>query len=425
MEDVMDDGPLVLLIGGHLKTLQLARRLGLRVLFIQHPRRFEPPMAELVENLILADYTDWDTLRPLAEAAHEVWKFSSVLSLSEPGLLPAARVNALLGLNGTPLAVVQRLRNKAMMRQWLDEVGAPSLQAAQLTAEASLVEFGAQAGYPFVVKPIDGAAGYGVLTVAAAEDVHDVWRQVETLRSVPAIADGLYKVHEFLMEEYAAGPEFSVETFSFAGRHVVVAITEKLVDEASRAELGHAMPARLDAARAGAVESAVAAFLDAVGLMDGPAHTELRISPEGPRIIESHNRVGGGFIHDLVRATYGIDLEELALAWAVGQGDELPDGLSAQCGGAVRFVHAPPGTVTGVGDLEGVRANPAVITAGLTIAAGDTVHPLANNWDRLGHVVVTGVDTAAAIASCDHLVELLRPTVRADSPNAQSRKVTR
>ncbi|MEU8264755.1 ATP-grasp domain-containing protein [Micromonospora sp. NPDC048999] len=402
---------MALLVGGHLKTLRLAHGLGVGIVLIQHPGRFEPASVDLVEGLILADYTDWDTLGPLAEAGHRVWKFDAALSLTEPGLVPAARVNELLGLHGTPHEVAYRLRDKAAMRQRLHTVGVRTVAAEPLTDKASLADFGTRFGYPFVVKPTNGTAGFGVMTVASADDVSRVWRQVMRLRSPDQPpAAGLYLMHDFLMEEYAHGPEISVETFSFGGRHVVVAMTEKTVDEASRTELGHAMPARLDPSVGQDVTVAVTEFLDAMELTDGPSHTEVRLDPRGPLVIESHNRVGGGLIHDLVRATYGIDLEELALAWAVGLGDEMTVPPVAQCGSAVRFVHAPPGVVTAIGDLDAVRAEPDVLTASLSVCVGDIVRPLANNWDRLGNIAVTGADTAAAVVRCEHLASRLHPT---------------
>jgi len=70
--------------------------------------------------------------------------------------------------------------------------------------------------------------------------------------------------------------------FSFAGRHVVVAVTEKLVAEGRFVELGHTLPARIDEPAREQIVGAVTAFLDAVGLADGPTHTEVRVGPGGP-----------------------------------------------------------------------------------------------------------------------------------------------
>ena len=64
-------------------------------------------------------------------------------------------------------------------------------------------------------------------------------------------------------------------------------------------------------------------FLDAVGLVEGPAHTEIRLARNGPRIIESHNRNGGGRINELVRLTFGFDIKATAPGWACGLGEPL------------------------------------------------------------------------------------------------------
>jgi hypothetical protein len=66
------------------------------------------------------------------------------------------------------------------------------------------------------------------------------------------------------------------------------------------------------------------ALLEAVGHRDGPAHTELKLTRNGPRIIESHNRQGGDRIQARGRfrqASRVLDIPDdpdpigLALTW--------------------------------------------------------------------------------------------------------------
>ena len=57
---------------------------------------------------------------------------------------------------------------------------------------------------------------------------------------------------EFLMEEFLDGPEISVETLTFEGRHVVVAVTDKELADPGFVEVGHSQPSGMlgrDAAR--------------------------------------------------------------------------------------------------------------------------------------------------------------------------------
>ncbi|MEU3618457.1 ATP-grasp domain-containing protein [Streptomyces sp. NPDC006872] len=395
----------MLLIGGTDTHIERAAALGLRIVLFQHPEKINSFQTGLVDALLVLDYTEWDTVRPLAEAAREVWGFDTVVSLTEGGLDTAARLNDLFGFDGTSYEVSRRLRDKWTMRRHLAAQGSRLTVTSERVADrASLHAFGDRVGYPFIVKPTDTTAGFGLVRVDGPEELPAVWERLEALRGTRTDrVTTLFTVTEFLMEAYADGPEFSVEAFSFAGRHVVVAVTEKLVDETHFAELGHALPARIPPGDRTEIVDAATEFLTVVGLTDGPSHTEVRLGSRGPVVIESHNRVGGDYIGELVRAAYGIDLAALGVGWPVRMVDELPDDPQPVAASCVRFVVRDPGTVTEVKGVDEVAARPEVLTARVSVRPGDTVRPLRDNWDRLGFVAVRAADTDAAVRLCERL----------------------
>ncbi|GLW73275.1 argininosuccinate lyase [Kitasatospora phosalacinea] len=409
----------MLLVGGTDTHVDRAKSLGLRIVLIQHPEKINSFQTSRADAVLMVDYTDWDTVRPLAEAARRVWDFDTVVSLTEGGLETAARLNDLFGFGGTPHHVVRRMRDKGEMRRHLAAAGSRlTVPSEPVDGPESLAAFGTRAGYPFIVKPTDTTASFGLQRVDGPEDLPALWERLEHLLGRRTDrGTSLFKVSGFLMEAYVDGPEFSVETFSFAGRHVVVAVTEKLVDEAHFAELGHAVPARLSPDDRAAVTDAVREFLTTVGLTDGPGHTELRLSAKGPVVIESHNRIGGGTIGDLVRTAYGIDLAALGVAWPARLVDELPDDPQPLAAACTRFVLRSPGTVTAVAGLDEVAARPDVLSAHLSVRPGDTVRPVRDNWDRLGFVAVRADSTDAAVELCERLVDReIRIDVAAEAP---------
>jgi biotin carboxylase len=398
----------VLIVGGKLKIVQKARALGLGVVYFQHPAQFRPEHRDLVDAAILVDYTDWSVVRPLARAAHEAFGFASVLSLTEPGLGPASRINDMLGLDGNPHIVTHLLADKWAMRQHLVATGTPTVPAARVEGRESLSRFGIDHGYPFVVKPTVGTASIGVFRVDAPAEVDVVWRKLTALQE--RAADLLCAIDTFVIEAFVDGPEYSVEAFSFAGRHVIVAVTEKMTAE-NFVEVGHAMPARLSPAVDQAITECAVGFLDAVGLRHGPSHTEIRLGSAGPRVIESHNRVGGGRINELVDAAYGVDLDSLAIGWQFGLVDELPDRPAARCGVATRFLTGGPGKVADIDVPAEVRSHPSLVSLDIGVQPGDEVGSSDGGWERLGQVVTTGADTATAIDNCNDLVGRIAITV--------------
>ncbi|MFC9293278.1 ATP-grasp domain-containing protein [Streptomyces sp. NPDC057011] len=409
----------LLVVGGRIQTLRKAAALGIDFVLIQHKDQFVPESAELAEAVLIADYTDWDITRPLVEAAHQAYGFTRVVSITEPGLVPAGRISDHLGLGNTSEQVAELLRDKHAMRRHLAasdsaDVRALSVAAAEVEGADALVAFGAEHGYPFVLKPVDATASLGVVRIDGPDQAAEAWAGVEALRARTDLQWGsFFTIGRFIAEQYIAGPEYSVETFSFAGRHIVLSVTEKLTGgQDGFIELGHALPARLAAQDERRIEETVARFLDAMGLTDGAAHTELRLSPSGPQIIESHNRMGGDRIFDLLDAAFGIDLEEWIVAWQFGLIPALTERPVARRSAATRFLSAQPGTVTEIQGRDEALALDGVIDIETTVQPGSVVGELRGNWDRVGQVLVTGPDTEAAVAVAERLTEKVTVVTR-------------
>jgi len=388
----------LLIVGGVPETVRAAKDLGLHVLLLQHPDKVTAEQRALADVVEVVDFTDRAATEPVIHRLHERYGFAAAVSLTEPGLEPAARANDRYGLGGTSYETTRLVRDKWAMRRHLAQRDPDAVQARMLVHRADLEAFGAEHGYPFIVKPTDATASIGVFRVDGPADAERVWQQVAALRGTRTDRiSSMYVLQDFLMEQYVTGAEFSVESFSFAGRHVVVAITEKFTADGHFAELGHAVPARIDDDVAGRIRATVARFLDHMGVRDGTCHTEVRAGETAVRVIEGHTRWGGDAIPELVLAAYGIDLGRLAVGWPFRLVEELPDRPVPVAGASSRFLVGTHGRITSIDGVEQARALPGVLAVKITAAPGDTVRPLRDNWDRLGLIAVTAADASAAI----------------------------
>jgi biotin carboxylase len=405
----------ILIIGGRVQAIEKARALGLNVVFLQHKERLAAGQAEAADALILADYLDWDVARPLVRAAHEAYGFTKVVSLVDQAMELVGRINDLLGLDGTSYEVAHRFHDKLAMREWLGEAGFETVGAEEIKDAAALRAFGSRYGYPFVLKPVDGTGSRGVVRIDDPGETGEAWRRSAGLRGRDdLILATFFPVDRFFAEEFIDGPEYSVEAFSFGGRHVAVSVTDKICTGA--VEMGHAEPALLPPDQEAALVHHVVTFLQTMGLRDGVSHTEVRMSAAGPRIIEGHDRVSGDRVMDLVEAVYGIDLEQYAVGWPCGLVSELAGRPSPRCAAATRFLTAAPGTVIAIDGEEEVRACPAVLGLDLAVGVGDEVQAVADNFYRPGQVLVTAPDTAAATELSAALASKVRIRTRGAGP---------
>ncbi|WP_407562924.1 ATP-grasp domain-containing protein [Streptomyces sp. 184] len=402
--------PRVLVVGGGLAHVRKARDLGLDVVHVQYPDAYDRGHWPYVDQALLLDYGDTGRLLPLVRALHAAYPVRAAVSLFELGLLPAARINEALGLGGESVETVELLLDKGRMRRRLAARGISPVASAVGRTAADVREFAAAHGLPIIVKPVRESGSLGVFHVrdrAGVDDVAARFRSLDGAWTARDLSDA-GSFDEFLMEEYLDGPEISVETLSFAGRHVVVAVTDKETAGTGFVEVGHAQPSAAPADTLREVVRLVADFLDAVGLRDGPGHTEVKLTSRGPRIVESHNRVGGDRINELTEIAYGVDMERYALAAGLGVLAPLAAAPEPRAGAAVRFLTPEPGRVVEVTGADEVRADPACAELRLDVRPGTVVSPLTWNEDKAGHVVARGATAADAVAHARRLAAAVR-----------------
>ena len=402
-DDVVATGrPRVLIIGGKLKHVRKARELGLDVVHAQFPDEYDRGHWPYVGQALLLDYGDIDRFLPLVRALHEAYPFQAAVSLFELGLLPAARINEALALGGESVATVELLLDKWRMRQRLAAKGISPVASAIGRSAQDVREFVQAHGLPIIVKPVRESGSLGVFRIRDQADVDAVASRFRSLDDGHWAAKDLFRADsfdDFLMEEFLDGPEISVETLSFDGRHVVVAVTDKETGGLGGfVEIGHSQPSGCSTETLREVTRLVTDFLDAVGLRNGPGHTEVKLTSRGPRIVESHNRVGGDGISELTDVAYGVDMERYALGARFGVVEPLITSPEPRGGAALRFLTPEPGRVVDVAGVDAVRADPAFVDLRLNVEPGDEVPPLTWNEDVVGRVIASGANAADAIA---------------------------
>jgi biotin carboxylase len=373
----------VLIIGGRAGIIRKAVEAGLDVVNIQKPGSSDAETRELCAEFHELDYQDVPRVTALARDLHAEAPFARILTQTEAAQVVAAHLTDTLGLPGNGFDVARTLHDKRLLRSLLNHRGLGVVAMETGTTRADLESFVSRHG-ACVVKPAMGSGSLGVRKVRSADEAASTWEWI-----------GAFGLREFMMEELLVGPEVSVETFSVAGRHRVIAITGKETGDGV-VELGHLVPAPLAQHEADQVRDLVVRVLDAVALVDGPAHTEVMITADGPRIIEAHCRRAGDRITDLVELVYGVDIERLSYQLAAGTA-QLPEELTARGAAAIRFLTAPAGVVTEISGSAEASALPGVVGVKVKVGVGDRVGPMQWSEDRCGHVMTYAETGEAAI----------------------------
>ncbi|WP_406095231.1 ATP-grasp domain-containing protein [Streptomyces sp. NBC_01013] len=316
----------------------------------------------------------------LAAAAHGCDPFTRIATFGERDQDRCAFIGRELGLLTHTPRTVELVHDKAAMRALLRDTGLDPTPSAAVSSLAALRSFVAEHGLPCVVKPVHGSASVGVAVV----------REPSELPAAYERAGGEFyglSGRGVLAERFHEGPQFSVEAFSENAEHQVVAVTRKFSDPEHFVELGHVVPAELAPGQVESVHHTVGALLDALGVASGATHTEVVLTKDGPRVIETHLRMGGDEIPVLVREATGVDLGDFLARQASGE-SVLPELRAALAAGRLRsaaiwFAAAPSqGVITEIRGLDEARRTAGVDEVVLLAEPGTVCEGLQSSDSR-------------------------------------------
>jgi len=142
------------------------------------------------------------------------WVYHLEATIESHGLL-AAKIREQTGIPGLPYDVVERCRDKFLMKQYLRARGIPSARNAAVSTFAEVKAFAAEAGFPFVLKPRDGAGAHATYKV---EDMASLERAV---RETGMDRQPRY----FTAEEWVTGHEGFFDSLTINGEVVFEFVT--------------------------------------------------------------------------------------------------------------------------------------------------------------------------------------------------------
>lgn len=399
---------------GGATLIGVAAEMGLRVVVASADsgdRRLSDAVRAAADSVLTVETNDQAALEAAVRELHSAEPFEAVLPGSDIYVTATARVAAALDLPGLPVATVDRVRDKSVMRAAVAEAGLRTPRFAQATSDTELRAAAERVGFPCVMKPV---ACSGSIHVSRADDLDQLTAAFQRLVTDPEPDMGKLHEHRVLVEEYVQGPEFSADGYVLeSGEITVVALSRTLLGpEPDFVEMGHLTPALVDDATLKSVEAYVGDVVRAVGITSGPFHCELRLAADGPVLIEIGARLPGDRIVELLRLVTGVSLPRVAVAIALGVGLEAAGAFArpqAESAG-IRFFSAAGRSsyreLTGWRELE---ALPDVRESAVYFAPGESIPGVEDCRSRLGHALFTADSPQGALDRWQALGDLVVP----------------
>ncbi|MFB8441227.1 ATP-grasp domain-containing protein [Streptomyces niveus] len=365
-----------------------------------------PDLKDLLAGQIVADFARPDRALDELAAYARRRRVGAVLTVNEYLTELAARLCAELGVPGNDPGRAQAARDKAAMAEWFTAAGVRAPYTVLVPDDAGLrtALADSRVGFPCVIKPVAGAGSAGVTVVRAPAGVA---KAAEAARSVVGMHGSSGGRRGVLVQAYAAGTEYSLESLTQDSVTTHLAVTRKQVTGGTaRVETAHSLPTLLPAAVEEDMHRQVEAAIGAAGIRNGASHTEVVVDGDGRcTVIEIGARLAAGHIGLLIQHALGIDVWAALLDTALGRPAQL---APTTCGHAtVRFVTSPhTGRLTSLSGFP--RTGPGVPYVRWRAQIGGRVTEPSTNAHRLGAFVVTGPDAAEVEERADALLRGIR-----------------
>ena len=305
-------------------------------------------------------------------------------STSDAPVRTAAYVSERLGLpTGISYENARCATFKDEMRMRLAGRGIPMPDFRVCVSADDMIRAIESFDYNCVVKPTDGAASRGVKMID---------KSLKGLLAAEMFDEFLTFSHRavLMVEERVNGPEVSVEAMTIAGNTQIIAITDKRITKPPYCvELGHTEPSALPESVRDSIEEVARATIDAIGIVDGPSHTEMKITETGPVVIETAARLGGDYITSkLVPLSTGINLVEGSVFVSLGRAYDFDQAINRVA--TIGFMTSEGGVIRSVRGVDEARSIAGVVEVELYRAPGERVASPHSSNDRIGHVICAG-----------------------------------
>ncbi|MGW0670641.1 ATP-grasp domain-containing protein [Streptomyces sp. NPDC002746] len=318
---------------------------------------------------------------------------SRVVAGSESGVTLAEMLAQQLGLpTNTPAGLPAR-RDKALMYQTAESVGLDVPQGTTAGGPAAAAEWFTASGLTeAVVKPLASAATDGVCFCRTPEEMA---RATEAILAKPNIFG--QRNTAVIVQERLSGDEYYINSVSSGGAHRIAEIWRytKRVSDGPMPLYDYEEPVAPHTSEAEILKAYTCSVLDALGIQESAAHTEVMLTTRGPVLIETGARLGGATSPDIVDKHLGTSQTALLAAALVNPRTLLDfDDQRTSWSGLIRnveFINPAPGRAS-ADAASTVATLPTAIAVCSSITPGELLESTSDLTSSPGYVYLAAED---------------------------------
>lgn len=282
----------------------------------------------------------------------------TVINRREKRVREFAVLNTALGRKGISLEQAEWLTDKYLMRRRMVQYDPSIAPRFELIEDPGSPPRGLRIGFPAMIKPRNLFKSQLVVRCDGLRDLGGMLRAVSSRMDDTASRHGITLKTGLLAEEFLRGREFSIDSFVSPTGKVY---HSPVVDLVAAQDMGiddyhvfaRMVPTRLDPPQVAAIERVAERGIRALALVNSPAHMDMIYAPRGPQLLEVGARVGG-YRSDMMKLSFGIDLDEATFSTALGKRPDLVPKFERSTA-VLEFFPPREGMLKGIKGLEEVR----------------------------------------------------------------------
>ncbi|MGE5309982.1 MAG: ATP-grasp domain-containing protein [Sphaerimonospora mesophila] len=277
------------------------------------------------KHRVVCSFQNASSYLTAAQRIHKHTPVDATIVTYENYIVPNARIASALGLPGLSEEAAIACTDKEIMRSKFAlsrERVSPDFRV--VASQESLIDFANTHEFPLILKPANLAKSLLVTKNNSLDELLVNYDKACELAETTYQKYAPNSTPKFIVEEFLEGSIHSVDAFVDAGGepHVL----EQVVDYQTGYDIGfddnfhysRLLPSRLSDDNIAAIRHTAKLGCKLLGMTSSPAHVEIILTKNGPRIVEIGAR-NGGYRERMHYLANDIDITRNALALALNQ----------------------------------------------------------------------------------------------------------
>lgn len=386
-----------LLVGKSFSTItDYLRERGYEYIVLKDRSQTKSPDKKL-KRRVVCDFTSQASVIHAINSIKQ--PIDAVLTVYENYVLPTSWIAEHLGLPGMPPEAATACTDKFLMRQKF--AAAPEKISPGYTlvdSEEDLHAFAAAHHFPLILKPANLAKSLLVTKSHSLDELLANYRKTSGQLGKIYQKYAPNRTPRLLVEEFLEGSIHSVEGFAQADG--TPHILEHIVDYQTGYDIGfednfhysRLLPSSLSPADKNALQRCAHLGMQALEITSSPAHIEIILTRDGPRIVEIGAR-NGGYRERMHRMANGLDILGATVKIALGKTPDLASTKNEPCA-VLELFPKTPGIFKGITQEEELSRLPSCQYFAMKAKPGDFMGRAADGYKACAVIILHNPDAA-------------------------------